>query len=140
MRVKNRSDRPPPPTSKRDVGKRWTAELVKDGWTPVSDDFLELYADLPNPITTAEAMLLIHLIHFKWDEKAPFPGFKTIAKRMGLTDTQVRNHARSLDRKGYLQRIKRVGTTNRFHLEPLFKALERQKEIKLKEQEGQYTA
>ncbi len=111
---------------------------MKSGWTPVSDSFLEFYADLPTPITTAEAMLVIHLVHFKWDEKAPFPGFKTIAKRMGMTDTQVRNHARSLERKGYLQRVKRIGTTNRFHLEKLFEALERHEAIKAKEREGEY--
>lgn len=126
------------PTSKREVGKRWTPELVRDGWTPVSDAFLEFYADLPTPITTAEAMLVVHLVHYKWDEKAPFPGFKTVAKRMGMTDTQVRNHARSLERKGYLQRVKRVGTTNRFHLEKLFEALERHKAIRIKEREGEY--
>ncbi len=38
--------------------------------------FLEHYAGLYPAITSAEAMLIIHLLSFKWDEKPPFPGFK----------------------------------------------------------------
>jgi hypothetical protein len=50
------------------------------------------------------------------DDAAPYPGFKTIARRMGITETAVRHHARKLERKGFLWREKQVGTTNRFHL------------------------
>ncbi len=72
-----------------------------------------------------EVLLIVHLMRFKWDAAAPFPGFKTIAKKMGITATSVRNHARTLEQKGYLTRIKRVGATNRFDLTPLFGALEK---------------
>jgi DNA-binding MarR family transcriptional regulator len=76
-------------------------------------------------MTNAEALLVIHLMRHKWDEAPPFPGFKTLARRMGMTATSARNHARSLEKKGYLKRQKRVGTTNTFDLTPLFQALER---------------
>ena len=69
-------------------------------------------------------MLIIHLMRHKWDSKMPFPGSKLLAKRMGISATAVRGHARSLERKGYLKRIKRTGTTNKFDLSPLFRALE----------------
>jgi DNA-binding MarR family transcriptional regulator len=46
-------------------------------------------------------------------------------KKMGVSSTAVRNHARSLEAKGYLRREMQVGSTNRFDLSPLFKALER---------------
>jgi predicted ArsR family transcriptional regulator len=70
---------------------------------------------------------------FKWDEKLPYPGFKTLAKRMGITDTQARSHARSLEQKGYLVRKMRKGQTNKFDLGKLFAVLELKAEAKRKE-------
>ena len=116
--------RPPSPPKKRDPAARWTSKLVKNGWTPISDDFLAHYTDLVPAITSTEAMLIVHLMQHKWDGKAPYPGFETLAKRMGMTATAVRNHARSLEKKGYLQREPRVSQTNRFHLDGLFRKLE----------------
>ncbi len=110
--------------AQRVVAARWTPALTKGGWTPVSDYFLDSYRKLNPPITSSEALLIIHLVRHKWDDAPPFPGFKTLAKRMGITATSARNHARSLDKKGYLKRQKRVGTTNLFDLRPLFQALE----------------
>src|SRR5436305_4599818 len=110
----------------REVSDRWTEPLTSGGWTPVSDFFLDHYAQLKPPITNAEAMLVIHLIRHKWDAAPPFPGFVTLAKRMGISTTATRAHARSLEKKGYLVRQMRVGTTNRFDLTKLFQALEKQ--------------
>jgi hypothetical protein len=110
--------------AKRLVSTRWTARLVAGGWTPVADFFLDSYSRLDPPLSTSEAMLIIHLMRHKWDREMPFPGFKTLARRMGITATSVRNHARSLEQKGYLRRHVQVGTTNRFDLEPLFAKLE----------------
>jgi DNA-binding MarR family transcriptional regulator len=111
--------------AERMVSARWTLALVAGGWTPVADYFLDSYTRLDPPLSTSEAMLVIHIMRHKWDHAPPFPGFKTLARRMGVTDTSVRNHARSLEHKGYLVRYKRVGTTNQFDLTPLFRALER---------------
>lgn len=119
---------PPAPKSggvaERLVSSRWTPRLVAGGWTPVADFFLDSYTRLDPPLSTSEAMLVIHLMRHKWDKEMPFPGFKSLARRMGITATSVRNHARSLEQKGYLRRHVQVGTTNRFDLEPLFRALE----------------
>lgn len=108
----------------REVANRWTPTLVKDGWTPVADFFLDNYHRLNPPISNPEAMLVIHLLRHKWDASPPFPGLATMARRMGISVTAVRSHARSLEKKGFLQRHAQAGTTNRFHLEPLFDALE----------------
>jgi DNA-binding MarR family transcriptional regulator len=54
----------------------------------------------------------------------PFPGFKRLAKRMGMTPTGVRAHARNLQKKGFLRRVKRPGKANLFDLDPLFEKLE----------------
>jgi len=73
-------------TKKRDpsqfsVAKRWTPRLAKH-WTPVSRAFLEHFASLKPPLTAAEAMLVVQLISFKWDESNPFPSVATLAARM----------------------------------------------------------
>jgi hypothetical protein len=109
---------------KRDVASRWTPKLAQAGWTPISTVFLHNYTKLQPPITSSEAMLICQLMTHKWDKDRPYPGFKLIAERMGITHTAARNHARHLEQKNYVKRIKRVGTTNEFDLSPLFRALE----------------
>lgn len=107
----------------RKPADRWTPKLVKDGWTPVALFFLNNYHRLQ--IKPSEAMFIIHLMSFKWDKAAPYPGFKIIARRMSVTPEAVRLLARSLEKKGFLYRQKQVGTTNKFHLDGLFAALEK---------------
>jgi hypothetical protein len=107
--------------SQRLVAHRWTPRLAEN-WTPISDYFLKNYHRLK--ITHIEAMVIVHLMSFKWDSAAPFPSLKTVARRMGISDTAVRNHIRSLCKKEMLQRQSFQGTTNRFYLEPLFQNLE----------------
>lgn len=106
----------------REIGKRWTPRLAKVGWTPVSDYFLKNCGRLG--ISPTEAMVIIHLMSFKWDASAPFPGLKTVAVRMGITPTSVRTHIRNLEKRSFLARRYIIGTTNRFALEPLFEKLE----------------
>lgn len=105
----------------REVWRRWTP-LVAGGWTPVSDFFLENYRRLG--LSTPEAMLVLQIMRHKWDESAPRPSFKTLGRRMGVSDTAVRGHGRSLQTKGFLRRVNRVGRSNLFDLTPLFAALE----------------
>jgi DNA replication protein len=109
--------------SPRDIGRQWTPKLKEAGFTAVSNLFLQHYRD-DLGITNTEAMLVIHLMHYKWDEDAPYPSFKTLAHRMGLTEQQVRAHALSLVRKKLMKKTLRLGKPNLFHLEPLFKRLE----------------
>ena len=70
-------------------------------------------------------MVIIHIMSFKWDSDAPFPAIKTIARRMGITAPSVRTHFRNLENNGHLAREFHIGTTNRFHLGPLFARLEK---------------
>lgn len=115
----------PKTASEKSVAQRWTPALIKaGGFTPVSVFFLENYSRLPHPLTHAEAMLVIQLVRHKFDDKAPFPGFPSLGKKMGVTPTAVRGYARSLEEKGYLKREMRTAQTNKFHLEKLFTALE----------------
>lgn len=72
-------------------------------------------------------MFVVHLMQYKWDEKAPFPAYKTIAQRMHVSVKTARRWAASLEKKGYLRREMRVAETNRFHLKGLIDALVRLK-------------
>jgi DNA-binding MarR family transcriptional regulator len=104
---------------------RWKhEELFDQGFVAIPTRFLQLYANLkPHPLTPGEAIFVMQLMSFKWTADAPFPGYKRIAKRMGLTDKMVRKYAQSLEAKGYVKREKRVSLTNRFDLTGLFDAL-----------------
>jgi hypothetical protein len=108
---------------RKDIAKQWTPMLKDAGFTAVSNIFLKHYRnDLS--ITNTEAMLIIQLMQHKWDERAPYPSFKTLSHRMGLTDQQVRVHALSLVKKGLMKKTLRFGKPNLFHMEPLFTRLE----------------
>lgn len=130
---------PPPPTSakrKRVAADRWTSNLIQGGYTPISNFFLEYSHELRPGITHGEAMFIIHLMSFKWDEEMPYPAYKTLAKRMFIKHAQARKIARNLEQKGYLKRHPRRSQTNRFDLAPLFTALEKLRDKKLAERKA----
>jgi DNA-binding transcriptional regulator YhcF (GntR family) len=104
--------------------ERWAPELESDGHVQVSTFFLENYHQLkPYDLTHGEAMFVIHLMQHKWGTDAPFPAYKTIAQRMGVSTKTARRFAASLEQKKYLHRRMRVGATNRFDLTNLLAAL-----------------
>jgi hypothetical protein len=94
------------------------------GWLGVPDSFLRNYANLkPYGLTAGETLFVLQLMAFKWSSQAPFPSYKTLAKRMGITDKQARRYAQALEGKGYLRRTARIGGSNSFDLTALFEAL-----------------
>lgn len=122
--------------SARSFVKRWKHKnLFERGFLVVPTLFLQHYAHLnPHPLSPGEALFVLHLMEFKWDANAPFPGYKTLATRMGVSDKMVRRYAQSLEAKKYLRREIRAGQTNRFDLTPLFDALSKAVEQKRKRQ------
>ena len=104
--------------------EQWAPELARHGHVQVSTFFLENYHRLkPYNLTHGEAMFVVHLMQHKWGADAPFPAYKTIADRMGVSTKTARRFAASLEQKKYLVREVRVGATNRFHLTKLISAL-----------------
>jgi Helix-turn-helix domain len=121
-------NRPESPTVNRKLAVRWGGQeslfARPEGWVGVPDAFLRLYAKLkPYALTVGEAMFVLELMAYKWSEDAPFPSYKSLAARMGVTDKMVRRYAANLEGKGYLHREGRIGTTNTFNLTPLFASL-----------------
>lgn len=109
---------------KRSFVQRWKHEaLFKRGFVVVPTLFLQHYADLKPEITPGEAMFILHLMEFKWDADHPYPGYKTLARRMGRSEKAVQGHAQNLEIKGYLRRQLRRAETNKFDLTRLFDAL-----------------
>ncbi|HVT11102.1 MAG TPA: helix-turn-helix domain-containing protein [Fimbriimonadaceae bacterium] len=105
----------------REIKIRWTPELVEEGFTPISTFFLDHYAQVG--LTAQEFTLVAHLMRFKWDERHPFPSFEILATRTGCSYSAVRGHARSLENKGLLRRVRRKDRVE-FDLHPLFEKLE----------------
>lgn len=109
-------------TSQYRTDKRWTPKLMEKGFTPVADAFLRHHAAMN--ISVPEAMLLIQIMSYKWNERWPFPALTTLAERMGCSVRYVRKLCQNLESVGYLKRHERVGTSNEFDLSGLFTKLE----------------
>lgn len=113
-----------PTKTKYTFDERWAPALKKDGHVQVSTFFLASYHRLqPYPLTHGEAMFVIHLMQHKWGADAPFPSYRTLAQRMGVSVKTARRFAQSLQEKKYLQREFRIGATNLFYLDKLIAAL-----------------
>lgn len=112
--------------ARRDVVARWgsDARIVVDGFVGVPVLFLERMAALkPHAFTPAEALFVICVMAFKWDERMPYPSYKRIATWMGKSESYARRLAQQLEIKGLLRRVSRIGTTNAFDFQPLFDKL-----------------
>ena len=93
------------------------------GFLSVPTKFFRCYTALKPPLTSGEALFVLQLMTFKWEDAAPFPSYGRIAKTMGVTDKMARRYAQSLQRKGYLVRQYQQRAPNKFDLTRLFDAL-----------------
>lgn len=120
----------------RSVAARWTKRL--EHFVPVSEYFLKNYHRLGGSkgLSSAEVMVIIHLMDHKWDSRAPFPTVGLLAKRMGVTDRAVRTAVKTLEDLGLLKRVYAPhGGPNRYQLEGLFQTLEKMMDEDLKNQD-----
>ena len=81
-------------------------------------------------LTSTEALLIIHLLDFKWTKDAPFPSVGNLAARLGISDRAVRDAMKRLEGLGLIKREARTHasggrSSNKFHLDGLFKRLEK---------------
>lgn len=117
--------KPPQEPKPTKVQRIWGRELGKK-WTPVSDYFLENFHRLADgELSPSDAMFIIMLMRFKWDERRPFPALTTVAKSMNRTVRYVRKTCARLEGLGLLKReLSKTGGRSRYDLQPLFAALE----------------
>ena len=106
------------PITNHSLAVRWgSTQLFEEGFVGVPAALVTRYAKLG--LSTAEFVFVLELMVFKWNEQAPFPNYSTLAKRMGITTEMTRRHAKSLESKGMLKRLRRTGQSNVFDLLPL---------------------
>ena len=119
-----------PSSINRSISARWTKRIAQQGFTPVATVFLVAYAQLAaaqgqRGLNSTEALLIIHIVSFKWDERDPFPRIKVLAERMGLTPRSVRNTLKCLEERGLVKRVRLPNDiANRYDMSGLFLALE----------------
>ena len=121
-------ERPSPPD--RSVAVRWTEKLASAGYSPVPSYFLKNYHRLrphagADGLTSTEAMIILQIMDFRWDARAPFPTVTTIAKQMGLQARTVRAAIARMESLKYIRRqLAANGGPNRYHFDGLFAALD----------------
>jgi hypothetical protein len=77
----------------------------------------------PFNITPVETVFVLQFMSYKWSAENPYPGYKRVARDMGITDVYARRIARDLEQKRFLRRVRRIGCSNEFDLNPLFECL-----------------
>lgn len=109
------------------IAHRWggNAKLFRDGFLVVPTRFLRGYALARSGLTTAEAMLLLVIMTFKWSEDAPYPSYDRLGQIMGVSSRMVGRYAKSIEKKGYMKLTRRRGTSSTFDLEPFFQKIPR---------------
>jgi hypothetical protein len=117
-------------STRNKIAKQWCScdELLEEGWNAVPSYFLANYHRLPpqpntDGLSSSEALLLVHLLDYKWDENDPHPSVRTLAKRMGKSERWIRDILKDLEDLGYIDRQHQNGGTTRYSLDGLFKAL-----------------
>ena len=122
---------------------RW-GEALGASFTAIPTYFLQAYHRLghrpgtePNPgtkgLSSTEALVVIHLMSYRWGTGAPFPSLKTIADRMGITQRAVRKALQHLGELGYIRREYSKGGLTRYHFNGLIRVLEELKALDAKE-------
>jgi DNA-binding MarR family transcriptional regulator len=103
---------------------RWKHESLFGGsYLPVPDSFFKLTTTFRPKVTATQALLLLHLMSYKWREGAPWVAYETLGQRLGISAKQVTRLMKRLERDGYVQIEERSGRTNRFILDGFLDAL-----------------
>jgi len=105
------------------IDSRWSAKVSRSGFSAVPTSFLRHYAQLG--ISSTEAMLLIHIMAHKWNDRLPFPAVKKLADEMGRSVSQVRARLSSLEKRGFIRRVARKGRSNLYDPAALISRLEK---------------
>ena len=121
--------------SSTSMASRWGDFLADTKYTQIANGFLDYYSVLnggsEEQLNSSDAMLIIHLMRFKWDQHNPHPPFTVLAQLMGIGIPAVRKIVRKLKRLNYLKVFPRYASdgsggsvSNEYDLSGLFAALE----------------
>ncbi len=107
--------------SRHGVEERWPASFAVP-FVRVPMAFLTCYRTLG--ISNPRALLLLELLSYMHAGAPAFPSQETLAERLGISPRGVRAGLKDLEEKGLLRTENRPFTSNRYHLDGLFLALE----------------
>jgi len=85
--------------------------LADTRFTELANGFLDYYSELRSKdgrrLNSSDAMFLVHLLRFKWDQYDPHPSYLTVATAMGIQVPAVRKIAKKLESMELIKRIPR---------------------------------
>jgi transposase len=100
---------PLPGMTKRDKRRsedKWTAQVMKLGFTPLPNLLLRAQARLG--LNPEQLNALLQIIEHWWEaDKMPFPSKDTLARRMGKSPRQIQRYLTQLEDGGFISRIER---------------------------------
>lgn len=104
---------------------KWSEDIAPIGFTQVPNCLLTCQSELG--ITSTELNVMLQILRYKYDDRAPFPALSTVASHIGISVGAVRRNLRSLENKGLIRRFYRRSNTNLFDFNPLIKRLDAHK-------------
>jgi hypothetical protein len=75
---------------------------VPGGFTAVKNVFLRNYSSLR--LSHRQALMVIHVLSYKWNIDDPFPSVESIAKQLGCSKASVRRDIKAMQDLGFLVR------------------------------------
>lgn len=92
------------------------------GFTAVPNALLMCHKDLG--ITTTEFVVIIAIDSFRFTVEDPWPSLNALSQRCGYSPRTISRAVSSLVEKGYIARIKRPNTSNKYNFDPLIATLD----------------
>lgn len=100
---------PMPGMTKKDKRRsedKWTAQVMKLGFTPLPSLLLRAQARLG--LKPEQLNVLLQIVEHWWEaDKVPFPSKDTLARRIGKSPRQVQRYLTQLEDGGFISRIER---------------------------------
>jgi DNA-binding MarR family transcriptional regulator len=101
---------------------KWTLEIEQYGFTQVPDLLLtcQEHFDLKD----GELLTLIHLLSYWYYKNGiVWPAISTLASNFGKKYSTVQRRLMNLEKKGFIERVERPGTSNIYDIEPCVRKL-----------------
>ena len=100
------SDKPQGIEGKKELTKKWGAEIIALGFTAVPDILLKRMGKLN--LSSTEFVVLIQVLSFWWfSDQMPFPSKKKIALGIGCSEKTVQKTMARLEKLNFIKRIER---------------------------------
>ena len=97
---------------------RWGEKALSKGVTVIPTAFLQHAARAG--LKPAQQLLLIHLVSYWWKaSRDPFPSFKELRKRTGMSERAISGHLKVLEEKMWIGRKRRYNNSYRYDLDRL---------------------